>query len=74
MCRRLHDEYQIPIVAMTVDEYFESRAEALRLGRASSRSASPLPSPSGVHYPVDVLAGAFIGVSVAELTGRLLDR
>lgn len=27
---------------------------------------------TGVHYPADVLAGAFIGVSTAELTGRLL--
>jgi undecaprenyl-diphosphatase len=29
---------------------------------------------TGVHYPADVLAGAFIGISAAELTGRLLDR
>jgi undecaprenyl-diphosphatase len=29
---------------------------------------------TGVHYPADVLAGAFIGVSVAELAGRLLNR
>jgi membrane-associated phospholipid phosphatase len=29
---------------------------------------------TGVHYPADVLAGAFIGVSAAELTRRLLDR
>jgi undecaprenyl-diphosphatase len=29
---------------------------------------------TGVHYPADVLAGAFLGVSAAELTGRLLDR
>ena len=29
---------------------------------------------TGVHYPADVLAGAFIGVSAAELTGRMLDR
>jgi undecaprenyl-diphosphatase len=29
---------------------------------------------TGVHYPADVLAGAFIGVSAAELTKRLLDR
>lgn len=28
---------------------------------------------TGVHYPADVLAGAFIGVSAAELTKRLLD-
>jgi undecaprenyl-diphosphatase len=28
---------------------------------------------TGVHYPGDVLAGAFIGVGVAELTGHLLD-
>ena len=28
---------------------------------------------TGVHYPADVLAGAFIGVSAAELTRRLLD-
>jgi membrane-associated phospholipid phosphatase len=29
---------------------------------------------TGVHYPADVLAGAFIGVSAAELTHHLLDR
>jgi membrane-associated phospholipid phosphatase len=29
---------------------------------------------TGVHYPADVLAGAFIGVSAAELASRLLDR
>lgn len=29
---------------------------------------------TGVHYPADVLAGAFIGVSAAELTNHLLDR
>jgi undecaprenyl-diphosphatase len=28
---------------------------------------------TGVHYPADVLAGAFIGVSAAELAKRLLD-
>lgn len=28
---------------------------------------------TGVHYPADVLAGAFIGVSAAELAGHLLD-
>lgn len=28
---------------------------------------------TGVHYPADVLAGAFIGVSAAELTAHLLD-
>jgi membrane-associated phospholipid phosphatase len=27
---------------------------------------------TGVHYPADVLVGAFIGVSSAELAGRLL--
>lgn len=27
---------------------------------------------TGVHYPADVLAGAFIGVGAAELAGRLL--
>lgn len=27
---------------------------------------------TGVHYPADVLAGAFIGVSAAELASRLL--
>jgi membrane-associated phospholipid phosphatase len=27
---------------------------------------------TGVHYPADVLAGAFIGISAAELTSRLL--
>jgi undecaprenyl-diphosphatase len=29
---------------------------------------------TGVHYPADVLVGAFIGVSAAELAGRLLSR
>ncbi|MGE5409068.1 MAG: phosphatase PAP2 family protein [Syntrophothermus sp.] len=29
---------------------------------------------TGVHYPADVLVGAFIGVSAAEAAGRLLDR
>ena len=28
---------------------------------------------TGVHYPADVLVGAFIGVSAAEVAGRLLD-
>jgi undecaprenyl-diphosphatase len=28
---------------------------------------------TGVHYPADVLAGAFIGVSAANLAARLLD-
>lgn len=28
---------------------------------------------TGVHYPADVLAGAFIGVTAAEVAGRLLD-
>jgi membrane-associated phospholipid phosphatase len=29
---------------------------------------------TGVHYPADVLAGAFLGVSAAELAARLLGR
>jgi undecaprenyl-diphosphatase len=29
---------------------------------------------TGVHYPADVLAGAFIGVTAAEVAGRLIDR
>jgi membrane-associated phospholipid phosphatase len=29
---------------------------------------------TGVHYPADVVVGAFIGVSAAELAGRLLRR
>ncbi|HYC82510.1 MAG TPA: phosphatase PAP2 family protein [Solirubrobacterales bacterium] len=29
---------------------------------------------TGVHYPADVVAGAFLGVSAAELAVRLLDR
>jgi membrane-associated phospholipid phosphatase len=28
---------------------------------------------TGVHYPADVAAGAFIGVTAAEIVGRLLD-
>jgi membrane-associated phospholipid phosphatase len=28
---------------------------------------------AGVHYPADVLAGAFIGVTAAEIAGRMLD-
>jgi membrane-associated phospholipid phosphatase len=47
--------------------------------------AQPMPSVSllvlaalveytGVHYSADVLAGAFIGISAAELTDYLLDR
>lgn len=28
---------------------------------------------TGVHYPADVLAGAFIGVTAAEIAGRFLD-
>jgi len=28
---------------------------------------------TGVHYPADVLAGAFIGVTAAEVAGRMLD-
>lgn len=28
---------------------------------------------TGVHYPADVLAGAFIGVTAAEIAGRALD-
>lgn len=29
---------------------------------------------TGVHYPADVVAGAFIGVTAAEVAARLLDR
>jgi membrane-associated phospholipid phosphatase len=29
---------------------------------------------TGVHYPGDVLAGAFLGITLAELTNQLLDR
>ncbi len=29
---------------------------------------------TGVHYPADVVAGAFIGVTAAEVAGRLLER
>lgn len=29
---------------------------------------------TGVHYPGDVIAGAFIGITAAELATRLLDR
>ena len=29
---------------------------------------------TGVHYPADVVAGVFLGVSAAELAARLLDR
>jgi undecaprenyl-diphosphatase len=29
---------------------------------------------TGVHYPADVIAGAFIGIGAAKLTSHLLDR
>ena len=29
---------------------------------------------TGVHYPADVIVGAFIGVTAAEIAGRLLER
>jgi membrane-associated phospholipid phosphatase len=29
---------------------------------------------TGVHYPADVLAGAFLGTTLAQLTSRALDR
>ena len=50
----------------------------VRMGGAPLRALATLVGYSrvhtGVHYPADVLVGAFIGVSAAELAGRLLDR
>jgi len=40
--------------------------------RASVVAHSPV--RTGVHHPSDVIAGALVGVSVAELTGRALCR
>jgi membrane-associated phospholipid phosphatase len=59
-------------------------AFATGVGQASPTLSAPLRAlatlvgysrvHTGVHYPADVLVGAFIGVSAAELAARLLDR
>jgi undecaprenyl-diphosphatase len=58
-------------------------AFATGTGRAAPALAAPLRAAAtlvgysrvhtGVHYPGDVLIGAFIGVTAGELVGRLLD-
>jgi undecaprenyl-diphosphatase len=58
-------------------------AFATGAGRAGPRLSAPLRAlaalvgysrvHTGVHYPADVAAGAFIGVTAAEIVGRLLD-
>ena len=50
-----------------------SRCSRRRCGRWRRWSATPESTPVST-IPADVLAGAFIGVSAAELAGRLLDR
>lgn len=59
-------------------------AFATGAGRAAPALSAPLRAlatlvgysrvHTGVHYPADVVAGAFIGVTAAELAGRMLDR
>jgi undecaprenyl-diphosphatase len=58
-------------------------AFATGAGQAEPRVSAPLRAlatvvgysrvHTGVHYPADVAAGAFIGVTAAEIVGRLLD-
>ena len=55
-----------------------------RAGRAQPALSAPLRAlatlvgysrvHTGVHYPADVVAGAFIGVTAAEAASRLLER
>jgi membrane-associated phospholipid phosphatase len=59
-------------------------AFATGVGRAQPALSAPLRAlatlvgysrvHTGVHYPADVVAGAFIGVTAAEVAARLLDR
>jgi hypothetical protein len=64
-------------------------ADAERLDLAVHAAIAATPSPAldramgrltraadhtGVHYPGDVIAGALVGVSLADLTGRALRR
>lgn len=59
-------------------------AFATGAGRAAPALSAPLRAlatvvgysrvHTGVHYPADVVAGAFIGVTAAEIAARLLDR
>jgi len=58
-------------------------AFATGVGQAEPRLSAPLRAlatlvgysrvHTGVHYPADVAAGAFIGVTAAEIVARLLD-
>jgi undecaprenyl-diphosphatase len=58
-------------------------AFATGAGQAEPRLSAPLRAlatlvgysrvHTGVHYPADVAVGAFIGVTAAELAGRMLD-
>ncbi len=88
--RRELDELRSRHVPMPATSSFPSghSASAFAFATGAGAAAPALSAPlralatlvgysrvhTGVHYPADVLAGAFLGVTAAELTGRLLDR